>query len=380
MPAGRRILTWVSIAVVGTLATGSTPLAQARAAGCERTWTVVPSPDGGATGNALYGVAGSATDDVWAVGTYFSDQESVSRSLIERWDGSAWSIQSHPEKGFDSFLLDVDAVGSTDAWAVGYFHDDFQKTMALHWDGSDWAIVPTVDIGLESTLWAVDAIATDDVWAVGSAANRMGTRTLPIVEHWDGQVWRLVPSPDPGTDSSLTAISAVSATDVWAVGSIKVGFPQDQTLVEHWDGAGWTIIPSPNPGESDRLNDVVAVGVGDVWAAGSKTIESGDEVPLIEHWNGLAWHVVSSPRLPAALLEGVSGASPADLWAVGTRGKVTLTEHWDGTRWMRVGSPAGGLLTMLHEVGALSSEDVWAVGSGLDRAGSVHTLTLHHCG
>jgi hypothetical protein len=349
---------------------------------CRPPWSIVPTPDGGNTGNALYGVAGSATDDVWAVGTYFSDQEHVARSLIEHWDGAGWTVSSHPELGHDSFLLDVEALNAADAWAVGYYHTDVQKTFALHWDGASWKSVRTVDVGLESSLWAVEMVSATDVWAVGSATNPAGSRTRPLIEHWDGSQWNVVHGPDPGTtSSSLVSVSAVSPRDVWAVGGQTVRIFEDRTLLEHWDGASWTIVPAPNPSpRSNELNDVVAISADDVWAAGSMTIQSGDEARLIEHWNGSSWQLAFSPRLEASVLEGVASLSPTELWAVGTLGEEALTERSNGSRWLKVVSPSKGLSTTLHEVGAIASNDVWAVGSGLGEAGLVHTFVLHHCG
>jgi hypothetical protein len=37
----------------------------------------------------------------------------------------------------------------------------------------------------------------------------------------------------------LNAVSADSATDVWAVGTVQRGERQS-TLIEHWDGTRWT--------------------------------------------------------------------------------------------------------------------------------------------
>ena len=51
----------------------------------------------GPRGRPLEGVAALAADDAWAVGWY--GQGAPSRTLIEHWDGTAWSIVSSPNKG-----------------------------------------------------------------------------------------------------------------------------------------------------------------------------------------------------------------------------------------------------------------------------------------
>src|SRR5205085_2469989 len=63
--------------------------------------------------------------------------------------------------------------------------------------------------------------------------------------------WRTVSSPNPGTDDSLYAVSALSSSDVWAVGNNYDGGPVlVRTLIMHWDGTQWSVVPSPNPGSS----------------------------------------------------------------------------------------------------------------------------------
>ena len=61
--------------------------------------------------------------------------------------------------------------------------------------------------------------------------------------HWDGTSWSLIPSPDPGGGdagaSQLFAVSAVSPTDVWAVG-LYTGDIAIDTLILHWDGTAWS--------------------------------------------------------------------------------------------------------------------------------------------
>src|SRR5215475_5155211 len=50
--------------------------------------------------------------------------------------------------------------------------------------------------GAES-LYAVAALGEFDAWAVGTH-RPLPKGIYPLTEHWDGQRWRLVPSPNPG--------------------------------------------------------------------------------------------------------------------------------------------------------------------------------------
>jgi hypothetical protein len=83
-------------------------------------------------------------------------------------------------------------------------------------------------------------------------------------------------------DSFLNGITAVSANDIWAVGSSHKSSGGSATLIEHWDGTGWTIISSPNPGTaSNSLSGVTALSDGTVVAVGSQTNQGTGGTPLI---------------------------------------------------------------------------------------------------
>ena len=71
-----------------------------------------------------------------------------------------------------------------------------------------------------------------------------------------------------------------------------------QTLIEHWDGSVWTIVHSHNPGTSGNyLQAITEVPTsGDLWAVGYY-YESGHPHTLIERWDGINWQVVPSPTL-----------------------------------------------------------------------------------
>ena len=112
-----------------------------------------------------------------------------------------------------------------------------------------------------------------------------------------GPNWMAVPSPDQGpVQYTLNGVASVSANDVWAVGDLLGSTGEFQTLVEHWDGSAWSVVASPNQGTSSNyLYGVTAISASNVWAVGSY---NGSVVQtLVEHWNGSAWSVVSSPNI-----------------------------------------------------------------------------------
>ncbi len=272
-------------------------------------WTISPSADGpAALQSALSGVTARTASDAWAVGS-FTRANNLIRTLIEHWDGTSWTRVMSPNAGHPAGgdLSGVTALAADDVWAVGgYGQGASGRTLIEHWDGMAWTVVPSPNKGpFPNSLSAVTAIAPDDVWAVGTWFTKaFDDRTLTL--HWDGTSWQRVPSPNAGPASAandLVSVSANATDDVWAVGSRGL-----HTLTVHWDGTSWSIAPSPTPGGLADLAAVVAVGPDDVWAAGGsvdRQVNAGRT--LVEHWDGLGWTVVASPN---------KGPSDNHLWGI----------------------------------------------------------------
>src|SRR6185436_18108734 len=142
------------------------------------------------------------------------------------------------------------------------------QTLVERWNGTAWSVVPSPNPGTSSNeLYGVAAVSANDVWAVGRYYNGTAYRTL--VEHWDGTAWSVVDSLNLGTyDNELYDVAVVSANDVWVVGAYLVsrnGYYPAQTLVEHWDGSAWSVVPSIDRGVfSNHLMGVVALSSGDL--------------------------------------------------------------------------------------------------------------------
>ena len=342
-------------------------------------WRVVSAPSPGQSAT-LSGVDAVAANDVWAVGYSTVNPHDV--TLIEHWNGQEWSVIPSPNSGAGTNqLAGVAAVAADDVWAVGRYDRGtaLWGTLIEHWDGSAWSIVPSPNAAGSNLLWGVTAVAANDAWAVGVADDR----TLAL--HWDGSAWTIVPTPNAGSDSNvLLGVTAVAANDVWAVGRYNnTGLFWLQTLVLHWDGSAWSIVPSPNTQYgANVLYSVAAVAANDVWAVGM-----GNGWPLTEHWSGGAWSIVPSPPNGNNQhdLFGVAAASSGDVWAVGRVRDISsyfrlLLEHWNGAAWGAApGPPTGPGHQYLYGVTALTGTDIWAVGQGNNTALTIH-YTVWPCG
>jgi hypothetical protein len=110
------------------------------------------------------------------------------------------------------------------------------------------------------------------VWAVGSQFGSAGSSPSDgLVEHWDGVLWSVIPSPDPaGFDLALSALAAHATTDAWAVGWLHQSSGSPRTSVaEHWDGTRWSRVLTTGLGVADNaLFGVTEAVSGQVFGAG----------------------------------------------------------------------------------------------------------------
>ena len=127
-------------------------------------WHIVPGSNAGPQ-NELTAILALSGKDVWAVGDYNGT------TLTEHWNGTSWSIVASPDVSNSfNFLLGVAAVASNNLWAVGYYHNDStpNRTLILHWNGERWRIVPSPNASPDwNVLYAVTTAPNGTATAVG---------------------------------------------------------------------------------------------------------------------------------------------------------------------------------------------------------------------
>jgi hypothetical protein len=135
-------------------------------------------------------------------------------------------------------LSSVTAVSPANAWAVGWTGKPGagagQQTLIEHWNGKAWTRVPAPSEGTASYLRAITVISADNAWAVGSYAADGTTKTMTL--SWNGRAWTLVPSATPGGDAEILGGTATWTHNIWAVGTTDYA----STLIIHWNGASWS--------------------------------------------------------------------------------------------------------------------------------------------
>jgi len=281
-----------------------------------------PSLPNGWTAGFLYSVWGSSANDVYAVG-YGSHPGSASSPLIYHNGGSGWTASSPslPIGWNDGLLFGVWGSSTSNIYAVGCGFSPSSTTplpLIYYYGGSGWSnITPSLPSGWTSGqlegVWA--SSTTSDVYAVGFGNN--GTTTLPLLYHYDGSGWTgSSPSMLSGwTLGQLFGVWGSSASDVYTVG---YGVHNaDVPLMYHNDGSGWTNDnPSlPSGWSNGSLNGMWGSSGSDIYAVGD-----GDS-DLVYHYDGNGW-TSSSPSLPSGWTydywNSVWGSSASDVYAVGS--------------------------------------------------------------
>ncbi len=310
--------------------------------------------------------------------------------------GSIWTRVPSPNPATKSVSNDalsgVSALSDSAVWAVGDYSssggNNVQHTLVERWNGSTWMVVPSPDMGaLGSALLGVTAISSTDVWAVGefsTSSTANGARTL--IEHFDGTTWSIVPSPNPSTQGdNLTAVAALGPDNVWAVGYYENnGQSALLPLVLHFDGTKWSMVTAGlGAAAGTVLHGISAFSANDIWAVGEAGFGTNREL----HWDGMRWSVASASFTSGGQesLGGVGGAASNDVWAVGSYAPTisaelqTLILHWDGHGWRKVTSPnVDTYFNLLFGVAALRSNDVWAVGYAYTTDGLSFNNLIEH--
>jgi hypothetical protein len=267
-------------------------------------WRAVSTPTISG-GGSFSGVTAVASNDVWAVG-YQSVSSSMDQPLIEHWDGTSWSVVSSPNLSQGGLLQAVTAISTNNVWAVGAL-DNSSDALVEHWDGTSWNVVASAAFTGAGAMKGVSADASNDVWAVGGN----------VILHFDGTSWSSTVLPPALYGGPLLfGVAALSPSNVWAVGMVRPSASVEWLpLVKHWDGTSWSTVssPDPNPKIGYNLKGIAAISASDIWAAGTVGIEN---------WNGTSWSPVSAVPKGVSQPDGVAALSDGTVVVVSESGDI----------------------------------------------------------
>jgi hypothetical protein len=338
-------------------------------------WAKVPSPNTSpSTVNELYG--DSCPTATFCVAVGYAGQD----TLVETWNGSAWSITPSPNAPAPSTGDELDNVSCTNAtfcMAVGYnFLTTVGTPLVEAWDGSTWTIVPTPPTGATHTyLDAVSCLSPTACTAAGYEDTPAAY--TPLAETWNGSAWTVAATVNPAgsTDSEFDAVSCATASFCVATGYVDVA-GNDRTLIETWRGSTWSITPSPNTSttEDNYLSSVscasptVCSAVG--YASTPSTLTGEDN--LVLDWNGSTWSIAPAPSAGTngGGLDAVDCFGPTSCVAVGyIYGSASYNNYlnevltWNGSTWTSESVPSASTADYLSGVSCVPGSTCTAVGS-----------------
>ncbi len=172
-------------------------------------WSVVPSAPLQVPAGSLSGVSCVSTSSCTAVGHY-TNKAGDEVTLAERWDGTSWAAQTtpNPTGATGSELSGVSCVSASACTAVGHYTNKASEmTLVERWDGTSWAIQTTpnptgasrhllsgVSCVSASACTAVGRYTTNERDDVGGAVGRdeLGDPDHPQHRSIQPAVWRVV--------------------------------------------------------------------------------------------------------------------------------------------------------------------------------------------
>jgi hypothetical protein len=206
-----------------------------------------------------------------------------------------------------------------------------------------------------------------------------------------------LPGPSPtlwDRGFHYSSISAVSPTDIWAVGNAnRFATPGDprigEAITAHWDGSKWTLVEPPHPPDEtqfDQLSDVSALPGGLVWAVGDSDAFSTNGGVIIDHRSPSGWTVGTGADLSVgsgfAQYRAVDALSDSNVWVSATTwDNRHFFQHWNGSTW-RSFSATGetsdpNTVSEINAIRAVSASNIWAVGEAFTPGVGASTLIEH---
>ena len=238
-----------------------------------------PNPLNGQRVVRMHGIACASANSCFAVGQFVQAWDSGVPeridTLIEHWDGSSRTIEPSPDPqgSKTSILQGISCASPTSCVAVGEDRDAGGSTGTLveRWDGSSWSIdpAPTLPGGLQD----VSCSSRNACLAVGGSEGRSGGDGL--AEAWDGSTWTAVPAGWP-----MRSVSCLAAD--WCVGA-GGDSTAHAAFAAIWDGARWLLEYPVSPSDSsDNPKEMYGVSCGSSGCTAVGWYYSWGYRPLVE--------------------------------------------------------------------------------------------------
>jgi hypothetical protein len=185
-------------------------------------WSPVTLPDPAFTPASGNAISGDSASDVWVVGSTITSSETSAPEALH-YDGTTWKVVPVPEPSQSSGTLSaVTAIAPSNAWAVGEASGAGSaiggSTLVEHWNGSAWSVVASPTPGAYPSLNGVAARSANDVYAVGTNLPSVnGGPEQGFILRWNGSAWS-VDSNGAFAGELWAAATFPGAANEWAAG------------------------------------------------------------------------------------------------------------------------------------------------------------------
>jgi len=219
--------------------------------------------------------------------TAVGDSLGTDASLIYRWNGSTWTAQTAvtlPDYE-ENQLYGVSCPTTSACVAVGsYFGPSSTFVLVERWNGSSWTLqtIPHPAGVKSSQFQSVSCVSAAVCTAVGSSVTGANV-TIPRAERSNGNTWALQPTPTPTSSPynlNLAGVSCPTSKDCTAVGSYSTNSSNNFAYAELWNGTAWVLQSVPTPSgdmgallyQSSCSAPTACTGVGTVSTTSSQIV------------------------------------------------------------------------------------------------------------
>jgi hypothetical protein len=270
-----------------------------------KAWKTIhaPRPAGSSADVSLSAVSCPTTHACVALGLRILGENNATSEV---WNGTAWTVRAIRKLHGTTYssLSGISCLSAKRCIAVGDYqvnNSSKSKTLVERWNGTSWSIIKTPNRkdGVNGDdLSGVSCSSKNSCIAIGSSSRTSaGNRTL--VEQWNGKAWTIEASPNPKTavGDSLQAVSCSSAHRCMAVGGFSGTSTGSRPLAERWNGRTWTIkaLLAPSGDSYAVLAGVSCASPNACLAVGTGSDGGQAETAVDETWNGTKWRLVPAP-------------------------------------------------------------------------------------
>jgi hypothetical protein len=170
--------------------------------------SVVASPSHSVLGEGdeLASVSCPSATSCEAAGNYLLGGDGQPATFVESWNGTKWSMVASrdPDRSFAQ-LNGISCTTATNCIAAGVYSApnapppygfDGSKTLVERWNGTAWSIVASPNAGTDTSLAAVTCVNATTCFAAGHGSAASGAWSA-LIERWNGTTWKVVVKANP---------------------------------------------------------------------------------------------------------------------------------------------------------------------------------------